>query len=147
MVRRTGSHADANRDDAGQWVSRMGNTETLHQRAQTPCDVQCSFLIRLWHHENKFFAAVSRCQVSWTARDGSNLRCDRSKALITRHMSIAIIEQFEVIRIDHQHGEREFASRTSPPFLLYELIEASAVGKPSQSVDRCRELNLVKRIA
>src|ERR1700685_1796765 len=82
----------------------------------------------------ELLAAVARNERSFVQSDQRQRFADGTQASIASHVAVPVIEQLEVIDIDHQQCQRTALLGSVLPAALELAIEASSVDKPGQAI-------------
>ncbi len=83
--------------------------------------------------QDEFVAAVACQDIHFTQLPG-HPTCNMAQHLITGEMSIRIVDEFEMIDIDHNRSKRMLETKASLDLPLANLVEAAPVIKPCQSI-------------
>src|SRR5262249_21299724 len=87
----------------------------------------------IWKQDRKLLASVSGREILSFDRLGEH-RSDQAQHAVAGEVTVAIIEPFEGVDVDHQEGERGPVGLSLRNRLLERTIEATAIGKRSQCI-------------
>ena len=88
--------------------------------------------------QREFLAAITGDKHGLFERDQRQRLADRAQAGIAGDVAVTIVEQLEVIDIDHHQRQRRAAFGGLLPFALDLAVEAAAVGKAAETVEACQ---------
>lgn len=87
------------------------------------------------HDACKLFPAITRSQIAGPTQRLRMRAGDRSQALVTGGVSIAIVVRLEHVDVDHRQGQRLLRTLGAPPLFFNRIVEAAAVGEAGQAVE------------
>lgn len=95
---------------------------------------RCSETISCWQKDDKFLTAIA-CEEVRSPRQCSMERLrNLNQAIITRQMSLCIVQLFKVIDINQQQRERLGKTMRSADFNVNPLIKCSSIRRSCKSV-------------
>ena len=89
------------------------------------------FEVEAGHQQRELFAAIAGDQYRLFQRHQRQRLADRTQAGIAGDMAIAVVEQLEVIDINHHQRQRRAFLAGALPFAIQFAVEAAPVGEPA----------------
>ena len=116
---------------------RIGDAQLLDRASQPLGHDACARNARARQQQGEFLAAVTSREVARSAGEVGQKLADPPQAVVAFDVTIAIVEQLEVIDVDHQQPDGRAARL--PPCARERFIEGASVGETRERIDR-REL-------
>jgi hypothetical protein len=89
-----------------------------------------------WQDERKFFAAIAASDIFRAHRAQESL-ADRSQNLIPSRVSELVVITFEVIEVEHKHGQGAAFPAGGMQFVIQKLLHVAAIVKTRERVADC----------
>ena len=124
----------------------MRNLQALHGDANVLGDRDRTGQVGLGEHDGKLLAAVARHDIACPHRRFGDRLCDLLQARVAREVTVAIVELFEVVDVDHHDRERLRVSRAAPPFVRDREVEAPPVPDLGERIDFDQTLEIAVRV-
>ena len=114
----------------------MGHRQLLHRRAHHLADLQRPLGVGVRQQQAELLAAIAAGKAHGVGGDAGQRFAEPGEAGVAFGMAIGVVEELEVIDVDHQ--QRQFAAilLRLHPFEIEPALEAAPVGEAGQHVDR-----------
>ena len=84
----------------------MGNIQAINRRQNFFSHTFCPFRRGVGHQHNKFFSAITRCQITGALQMRFEHIGDLSQGIITLQVTVGVVVGFEVVNINKDDRER-----------------------------------------
>ena len=96
-------------------------------------DVGCGSGTGVGHDDGEFFAAVAGDEVD-VAGTALQLVGDVLQAFVAGGVPVSVVEEFEVVDVDHRQGDRAVGALRMPPFDVEDVFESASIGQAGEGI-------------
>ena len=112
----------------------IGEAQAFHRAAQPLGNKQRLFQAGARQQQCEFLAAIACRKIRFASGDLGKRLADAAQAMVAFDMAVTVVEQLEVIDVNHQQRDRPPQLRRKLPFRLQPRVESAPVGKAGKPV-------------
>ena len=120
----------------------MRDAQFFDRAPQPFADLERRVDVGAGQQQCELLAAVARRQIVVAGRRLPEQLADPAQAHVAFDVAVAIVEQLEVVDVDHQQCDRATSLPAPLPFGGEPRVEAAPVGEARQCVARCQLLQV-----